>query len=167
MRGAWKTISIGLAVLSAVALFSIPQAFAAKASFDQPPGDPPYGLATQGDRGGTKLYGVITLEYNLLSETNANVWAVVRLRKGNELKVFYSGKLGNTLGIDFQDPKIIQLAVTNALEPQILGAFFPGETGLCVWFKSAAEYAKSSLVQNTPSYFFEVMDFEIAVSSCR
>lgn len=163
MKGSAKTITICLAVLFAVALFSIPQAFAAKASFDQPPGEPPYGLAVQGDRGGTKLYGVIELDYNLFSDPSfADVWAVVRLRKGNDVKVFYSGLLP---GLDIRDPKIIQDAVTNALASQILGGFFPGETGLCIWFKSASEYARSSL--SGSSTFFEVMDFEIAVSGCQ
>ena len=157
-----KTITIGLAVLGTVLLLSIPQAFAAKASFDQPPGEPPYGLAVQGDRGGTKLYGVIELDYNLYSDAiHADVMAVVRLRKGNDVKVFYSGLLP---GLDIRDPKIIQTAVTNALELQILGGFFPGETGLCIWFKSASEDGRSSLSGST---FFEVMDFEIAVSPCQ
>jgi len=165
MRDFARTITVGLAVLAAISLFSIPQAFAAKASFDSPPGEPPYGLAVHGNAGGTKLYGTIEIEYiNQTSALTADVRAVVRLRKGNTVKVFYSGILED---VNIDDPKVLQDVVAFALAPKILNAFFPGES-LCIWLKAASELGESQKYSESGSTFqFEMMDVEIAVNTCQ
>lgn len=178
MRAAWRTITICLAVLFAVAMFSIPQAFAAKASFDSPPGEPPYGLAVHGNAGGTKLYGTIEIEYINPNGTTADVRAVVRLRKGNTVSVFYtlypwpatSASTGVIFNVDTQDPKIIQNRIAEVLAPQILSVLFPDQTNLCIWLKAASEAGKTALYEDNylqTDYIFELIDVELAVNTCQ
>jgi len=164
MRCFARTIMIGLAVLSAMALMVTPQAFAAKASFDSPPGEPPYGLAVHGNAGGTKLYGTIEIELINPDAGFAEARAVVRLRKGNTVEVFYSGLL---LDVNYSNPPLYQDAVAQALKTEILNGFFPGESNLCIWLKAASELGVSASYQESGANFrFEMMDVEIAVNTC-
>jgi hypothetical protein len=165
MRGFARTITVGLAVLAAMALMVTPQAFAAKASFDSPPGDPPYGLAVHGNAGGTRLYGTIEIELIAPESGFADVRAVVRLRKGNTVNVFYSYLIEN---VDYSDPAIYQNRIANALAPEILNGLFPGQSNLCIWLKSASELGVSkSYTEFGTTFRFEVMDVELAVNTCQ
>ena len=170
MKGIAKTVTIGLAVLAAVALFSIPQAFAAKASFDTPPGEPPYGIAA--DAAGTKLYGQAVIKFTNISGFDANFEVVARLRKGQDDETFYADGASETVSIIDQGEMIGKM--TPLLAPKVLQYFFNGETGLCVKVKRVENIDRGpdacALPGGDPSncggFFFDVMDIEIAVSSC-
>jgi hypothetical protein len=168
MRGFARTITVRLAVLAAMAMMITPQAFAAKASFDSPQGDPPYGLAVHGNAGGTKLYGTIEIELINPEAGFADARAVVRLRKGNTVNVFYSYLITS---VNYSDPRIYQERVTQALAPEILSGLFPDESNLCIWLKAVSElgvsnsYTDPAFVGTT--FRFEVMDVELAVNTCK
>ncbi len=95
-------------------------------------GDPPYGMAYQSDAAGTKLNGVICIEYynvdipgdpgNPLNST-ANAKIVLRLQKGSGDPVLLYGTAEDVL---INDIIVNQLAVTAAMESQIIDAFFGG-----------------------------------------
>jgi hypothetical protein len=93
---------------------------------DTPPGVPPYGVAIQSDAAGTKLTGVISIEYGAGPTTREGMFyyksrILLRLKKGNEVKTFYAeGDLPS-------DPVFQQAVITELLKDKILGAFFGGK----------------------------------------
>ena len=169
MRDFARTITVVLAVLAAMALMVTPQAFAAKASFDEPDLGPPHGLATQGDAGGTKLYGVIIVKYfniTIQPPFRANFEVVARLRKSSSDETFYA--TGGTNTVNVEDPGAIQSNITPLLHNQILGYFFPNETGLCVTLKRVNELDRTpDSLWDDLNLIFDVADVELAVSSCK
>jgi len=120
-------------LMSATILSSI--SFAGTGSPEQPPGEPPYGVAIQSDAAGAKLYGTITIEYRSLTGNCFDSTIVLRLRKGHDLKTFVaSGCLA------FADPGLQQQAITMLMKDQILNYFFNGDTSLDIKLISLGEY---------------------------
>jgi len=168
MRRFARKVMVGLAVLSAMALMVIPQAFAGfKSSLDQPPGEPPKGLATQGDAGGTKLYGVITIEYfNIQTDRDANYRVIARMRKNNDAETFYVPGGNDVVFVD--DSGEIQRRITPLLSGQLLARFFPKDRNLCTILKNISEIVRTpNDVLNNYGLIFDVADIEVAVSPCN
>ncbi|MHC4277980.1 MAG: hypothetical protein ACYSTI_11770 [Planctomycetota bacterium] len=141
-----KTTIICLAVLFATTLLS---SVALGGAFEEPEGEGP-GLKTEGEAGGTKLNGVVYIEFfNLLRkwayddascnpinlidgeeiEIAADVRSVLRLRKGSsEFATFYA----ELSGLNLLDPALIQDEIIGVFRCDILQAFFgvpPAECG--------------------------------------
>jgi hypothetical protein len=92
---------------------------------EEPPGEPPHGVAVQSDAPGTKLNGEIMIEfYNIQSNGNANARFLLRLRKGNDFAMFYD----EAFVTDFTSPTVVQTAIANALTQDVLNRFFNGAT---------------------------------------
>lgn len=120
-------------------------AYAATAGAEQPPGEPPYGLATQGDAGGTKLYGCIFIEYsNFIGTSYADARIFVRLRMNNQIQTFYA----ETNMIPISSISANQEQIIDVISPQILAAFFPGETGLTITLKNVSEFLQHDALDN-------------------
>lgn len=135
MKSFTKMIMVCVGVLFTVVLFSS-MAFAGTGSVQQPPGEPPYGVAIQSDAQGIKLSGVASIEYYNFRETVADVRIVLRLRKGNIIKVLY----GEVKNIDTNLPAANQDAITNTMKPKVIDAFFNGDYSLQVTLKSLEEF---------------------------
>ena len=166
MSRCMKWVVIGISVLLPV-LFVSSVGFAAKASFDSPPGAPPYGLAVHGNAGGTKLYGVVEVEYydvvRYQSTISFQARAVARLQQGNKLQTFYAAP--NIVFTDDKDPAVVQGPLMNAFAPQVLDFFFPGQFGLCIWLKNVTEYSELDVPATGYQNKYIVMDVELAVNS--
>ena len=107
-----------------VLLAATPLVFAG-GGLEQPPGEPPHGVAVQSDAPGTKLTGEIFIEFwNIQSNFNANARFVLRLRKGSDFAVFYD----EAFVTDWTSPSAVQTAITTALTQEVLDRFFNGAT---------------------------------------
>lgn len=157
----------------------------AKTAAEQKPTAPPYGLATQGDAAGTKLYGVVETEYsNPAGITNecAEVRAVLRLRKGNDIVAFnvtpgdvYSAAFEleaelcattTFAGIKIGSPEAVQMILLEAFRGQILNSFFNGDQTLTIFLKNVGDLGTSFSPPPPTAFFtniFNVLDVEIAV----
>lgn len=119
------TVITCMMVIFVVTLFGS-LSFAGSGSPDTPPGVPPYGVATQSDAAGTKLTGVISIEYGYGAYACEGTFCydsriLVRLKKGNQLKTFYAE------GALPADPALQQGKITDLLKDKILGEFFGGK----------------------------------------
>jgi hypothetical protein len=130
---------------------------------DSPQGDPPFGLKVQGDAKGTKLDGVVSIEFfnsfdcsfdNSLTCSEAKI--VLRLRQGNtnQLQMF----VGDLAEVQKGSPNAVQTAITDALGTQVTEAFF-GQT-LTVKLKNVTEFGK---IEDGLSIFI-LANVQIAVS---
>jgi hypothetical protein len=112
-------------------------------------GAPPHGIGLVGNATGTKLDGVITIEfYNLVTTGtgagNADARLVLRLRKGKTFAVFY----GETHVSDFTNPAVVQTAITNTMTQAVLTEFFDG-ANLAVKLKSLDQFGELDTVGAT------------------
>ena len=143
-------------------------AFASGGSVEQPPGEPPFGLKIQGDTKGTKLDGVISIEFYDCAATTAgtvcDARTVLRLRQGttNALKMFF----GETEDILASSPLAVQTAITNSLQAQVVNAFFPGQN-LTTKLKNVTNFGSLTVATTdlTPAgSIFILADVQIAVN---
>lgn len=121
-----KWIMVLLVTVLTISMFTT-MSFAISGGPQKPTGEAPYGVATKSDAKGIKLVGAFALfDYNLYQagiNTFGDVRAVVRLRKGSVIKVFY----GELMNVNLDDPAAIQIALTNQLQARILKEFgYPG-----------------------------------------
>lgn len=143
---------------------------------EQPPGEPPFGVAVQSDAKGIKLNGVLFGEfYNCVGPDvnghfSCNGRFLLRLRKGDtkELDVFY----GAISGIDPSDPSAAQEVIADLLEPQIIDRFFGNNNGnftddpvLTVKVKSLPEFGSESFAPTdlTTGSQFVLTNLQLAV----
>lgn len=112
---------------------------------EEPPGEPPHGVAVQSDAPGTKLNGEIFIEfYNIQASGAADVRFILRLRKGSDFEVFYD----EASVTDFTSPTIVQTAITNALTQDVLDRFFNGSSKT-VKIKSLQEFGELDTITPT------------------
>jgi hypothetical protein len=133
---------------------------------EQGPGEPPFGLKIQGDAKGTKLEGVISIEfYNCAGTpvgTVCDARIALRLRQGNTsaLKMFF----GDLTDVIASSPTAVQTAIEDTLEQQVVDAFFPGQN-LTTTLKNVTEYGRIDVnTTSTPVSIFVLADVQIAVS---
>jgi len=143
---------ICLAVLFSVGLSGTAQS--GTTGYEKPEGDPPQGLAIQQDAQGVKLYGVISVEfYNFDNDVAGGARVVLRLRKGNILHTFFKHIIGPLEGLS-EDPDTIREIIQNAMAPDVLNEFFPGEE-VAITVKNVQEYddvtANSIIIRDNPS----------------
>ena len=129
---------------------------------EEPPGEPPHGVAVQSDAPGTKLNGEIFVEFwNIQSNFNANARFVLRLRKGSDFAVFYDEAFVS----DWTSPSIVQTAITSALAQDVLNRFFNGASKT-VKVKALEEFGQLDTVGATvltSRSFFILSDVQLAV----
>ena len=143
---------------------------------EQPPGEPPFGVAVQGDAPGTKLNGAFFGEfYNCVGpDANGHFSCkgrfVLRLRKGDtkDLEMFYAA----ATGIDPSSPAEAQQVIADLLEPQIIDRFFGNDNGiftddplLDVKVKSVTEWGAESIAPTdlTSASQFVLAEVQLAV----
>ena len=119
------TVITCMMVIFVVTLFGS-LSFAGSGSPDTPPGVPPYGVATQSDAAGTKLTGVISIEYGYGGYECPGALCydsriLLRLKKGPQLVTFYAD------GALPANPISQQAMITDLLKGKILDAFFGGK----------------------------------------
>jgi len=141
-------------------LCSLPMVWAG-GDAEQPPGVPPFGLKVEGETKGTKLDGVIFIEfYDCIpgdAGTICNATIALRLRQGNsgDLQIF----IADVEGVNSSSPLAVQTAITQELETQIIDSFFPGES-LTTHLKNITQFAKITV----GSSIFVMADVQIAVN---
>ena len=146
-------------VFMLVVLMGTPIVFAG-GGLEQPPGEPPHGVAVQSDAPGTKLNGEIFIEFwNIQPNFSANVRFLLRLRKGSDFQVFYDEASVS----DWTSPSVVQTAITNALAQDVLNRFFNGASKT-VKIKSLEEFGdlQTPTVLGNPSAFI-LSDVVLAV----
>jgi len=136
---------------------------------EQPPGEPPHGVAVQSDAPGTKLGGEIFVEfYNIQLNGSANARFVLRLRKGSDFAVFYDEAFVS----DFTSPSVVQTVIMTEMVPQVVDRFFGNNNGIFtddgthdVRLKSLEEFGKLDTPTTIPSSrsVFILSDLVIAV----
>jgi hypothetical protein len=148
-----KAIVIFLAVFFTAGLYG--SAAFAVTSLEKPPGEPPHGVAIQDDAAGTKLYGVLVIEfynYDTQFDIAGGARVVLRLRQGNILQTFFKHVPGPLEGI-ISNPGFIQETIQNQIAPDILNEFFPGED-LTITVKNMEEFddvdANSIIIRDVP-----------------
>lgn len=153
MKTFTKTILIFLAVLFTAGLYG--SAAFAVTSLEKPPGEPPHGLAISEDAAGTKLYGVLIIEfydYDTQFDVAGGARVVIRLRQGNILQTFFKHVAGPLNGI-ISNPAFIQETIQGEIAPDILSEFFPGED-LTLTVKNMEEFddvdANSIVIRDVP-----------------
>jgi len=163
MKHTIKMLAIGLFLASLVF-----------AKSEQPPGQPPFGLAVQGDAKGTKLSGALFAEFHDCNLTTGLCEArvVLRLRKGNssDFDTFYD----DTTGIDPANPGAAQQAIITLLAPQVIDRFFGNNNGiftddptnLQIKLKSVTEFGELGVSSTdlTAGSQFVLTDVVIAVN---
>ena len=108
-------------------------------------GQPPHGIGLEGNATGTKLNGVIMIEfYDIQSNASADARIVLRLRKGKDFAVFYD----ETPVSDYTNPSAVQTEITNELTPEILARFF-NSAALTIKVKSMQEFGELDTVVAT------------------
>jgi hypothetical protein len=163
MTNTIKVLAIGLFVASLVF-----------AKSEVPPGEPPFGLAVQGDAKGTKLSGVLFAEFHDCIDNPNNdglqicaARFVLRLRKtnANDFGVFY-GDTGRQRTIEPANPRTAQAAVIALMEPAVIQFFSPGNTSLHIKTKSVTEFGELpvSPTDLTPVSQFILTDVQVAVN---
>jgi hypothetical protein len=128
-------------------------------------GTPPNGMAYGSAAAGTKLTGVICIEYYNVSfntddpfDDTADAKIVLRLRKGSVLKVLY----GTADAVLFNNIASNQMAIAAAMGPQILEVFFNNDQNLKVVLKSAEEFAQVDVF--SPAFaFYAMFDVQLVV----
>jgi hypothetical protein len=144
---------------------------------EQPPGEPPFGVAVQSDAKGTKLNGALFAEFYSCSDPDVNGHVscngrfVLRLRKGNtkDLETFYA----QISGIDPSDPHAAQGVIADLMEPQIIDRFFGNNNDiftddplLTVKVKSVTEFGAEAVAPTdlTTTSQFVLTDLQLAVN---
>ena len=120
------------------------------AVWEQPPGSAPFGAAISSDAPGTKLNGVISMEfYGVHSGTLADgVRVDLRLSKGSQAPKVFFANIAPSGGLDFGSPTLIQTTILTTLQSDIRSAFgFP--TTSTVKLKSLDENASQVFESNT------------------
>lgn len=139
-----KTATILIAIVAAFVLTVTP-GMAGKAPTVGGSGDN-NGLRTQGDAGGIKLIGPLFVVYPDYPADDAYCGGVkcaasaevtLRLRKGNDLQVFYTVLEGPLY--PESDPESVQDAIVTGMAVEVLDYFFPGEFPTPI-LKSAEEF---------------------------
>lgn len=114
-----KNLVIFLAVLFTAVLFS-PSAFASSSGWEKPDGTAPYGVTSDGDAYGTKLYGALSIALPSLDLSGEGaVSYILRLRNKKNIQLFH-GEVGVFHHLDIEG---IQAAVMGAASGVILNAF--------------------------------------------
>ena len=159
MNNSMKVLIVGLFVASMVF-----------AKSEVPPGEPPFGLAVQGDAKGTKLSGVLFAEFHDCDFDTGLCQAriVLRLRKGSttEFATFY-GDTGGSASIDPANPGAAQQAIIDLMSHKVLIHFFGGNFSLQIKLKSVTEFGELHALTTdlTPGGSqFIVTDLQIAVN---
>ena|SRR5687767_13714274 len=127
MTNTLKVLAIGLFLASMVF-----------AKSEQPPGEPPFGLAVQGDAKGTKLSGVLFAEFHTCDfGGSCQARVVLRLRRSNTtaFATFY-GDTGGSPSINPANVAAAQQAIIKLMSPQVIGAFFGGDSSLQIKLKA-------------------------------
>jgi hypothetical protein len=120
-------------------------------------------MAYQSDAAGTKIIGVLCIEYynQHIDVNNGTLYGdakiVARLRKGSDLKVLY----GEAYRVNLDNVPSNQASITAVMKPKVLEAFFTGQTGLDVTLKSVEEYGDIDVNVNNVTYV--VFDVQLAV----
>jgi hypothetical protein len=164
MTNTIKVLAIGLFLASMVF-----------AKSESPPGEPPFGLAVQGDAKGTKLSGALFAEFHdCIDNPNSDglqicaARFVLRLRRtnANDFGVFY-GDTGGVRTIEPANAGAAQQAIINLMSPQVIGAFFGGNSSLQIKLKSVTEFGELgvSFTDLTPGGSqFVLTDLQVAVN---
>jgi hypothetical protein len=126
----------------------------ARGNDDSPPGSPPYGINFVEGRAGTQLSGQLSAVFSDIDQVQfARVYdAVVRMRFGNELHIFYDRydcaveeplgdacDLCNAGRMFLGDAGQIQLCIQAGIGQRVVDAFFPG-SGMTLNLKDIAEF---------------------------
>lgn len=140
----------------AIGLFLASMVFAKS---EQPPGEPPFGLAVQGDAKGMKLSGALFAEFhhcipsgNVPLRLLCQARIVLRLRKGTaqgvtpDFDIFY-GDTGGLASMPVDNVAATQQLIINLMAPQVIDRFFGNhnyiytdDPVLTVKLKSVTEY---------------------------
>ncbi len=100
----------------------------AAASFERPSGDPPFGQMVHGEAKGTKLIGIMTVEFTDYEagedDFAGGARVVLRLRQGSQLGTFFSVVNGP---INLNDPLSSPQIIINSLGQKIVSLFSPGD----------------------------------------
>lgn len=156
-----KVLLVCLAALLSYCICGTP-GYATTVGAERPPGEPPYGLAVHGDAAGTKLYGVLYIEYSNFSGTRfADARIVVRLRMSNRLEMFYA----EAQAVEISSMSANQQYIMAAISPHVLRAFFPGQTSLAISVKNVSEFIQTDAIDNFNQRFCThvMADIEVAV----
>jgi hypothetical protein len=144
------------------------------AKSEQPPGEPPFGLAVQGDAKGTKLTGALFAEfYNCDGGTGLCAARIIlRLRRSNatEFDIFFA----QASGLDPANPGATQQDIIELMGPQVIDRFFGNNDGnvtndptnLAIKLKNVTEFGElgvATLLTPTGSQFV-LTDLVIAVN---
>ena len=132
-------------------VLSASSAFGAATGFSDDAGGP-MGLAIQGDAPGVKLAGVVFLElFNFHDiETNegtvsaADGYAVVRLRKAQNIQTLYA----EITDVPTADSADVQAAIAAVLEEQIIEKFFDGVDTVKLVLRTAEEFGEVDIYRN-------------------
>jgi len=164
MKRSAKLLAIGLLFAAAAFVF---------AKSEQPPGQPPFGLAVQGDAKGTKLSGALFVEFHHCDNTGeCQARVVLRLRKANtnDFDTFYD----DTTGIDPANPGVAQQEIIDLMAPQVIDRFFGNNNGnvtddrtdLQIKLKSVSEFGELGVGQTDLTSDSQVVltDLVIAVN---
>jgi len=168
-----KVVAIGLCLASMVF-----------AKSEQPPGEPPFGMAVQGDAKGTKLSGALFAEFHhcnvvVVNETPrlfCQARIVLRLRKGTTtaFQMFY----GDTGGLASMNPDNVgatQQAIINLMAPQVIDRFFGNnndiftdDPAMTIKLKTVTEFGELGVsptdLTPAPGSQFILTDLQIAVN---
>jgi hypothetical protein len=162
----------------AIGLFLASMVFAKS---EQQPGEPPFGMAVQGDAKGTKLSGALFAEFhNCIPDGNVpprilcQARIVLRLRKGstNEFATFY-GDTGGLASIPLENVAAAQQLVINLMAPQVIDHFFGNanfiytdDPSLTIKLKSVTEYGfiDGTATDLTDNSQIVLTDLQIAVN---
>jgi len=142
----------------------------AGAGLDSPQTIPPFGLHVEGAAKGTKLDGVVSIEFYSQGQCPspnedlvcADAIVTLRLRQGNtnELKMF----VGELTDVLFASPAAVQTAITGTLGTQVALAFFPGKT-VTLTLKNVTEFGRIDVASGvTTGSTFILANVQIAAS---
>lgn len=157
MTNTIKVLAIGLFLASMVF-----------AKSEQPPGEPPFGLAVQGDAKGTKLSGALFAEFHTCDfDGKCQARVVLRLRRSNTtaFATFY-GDTTSAAPINPANVAAAQQAIINLMSPQVIAAFFGGDPSLTIKLKSVTEFGELGVSPTdlTGGSQFILTDLQIAVN---
>jgi hypothetical protein len=136
-------------------------------------GQPPNGIGIDGKAQGTKLDGVLSIEfYNKVfhpetlttpAHTSADGRFVLRLKKGSDFAMFYT----EADIADTGDPTVVQAVITDNLEDDVLARFFPDKIGLTIKLKAIDQFGALNTATTVPfpstSSTFILSNIQLAV----
>lgn len=182
-----KRLSI-ICLVGAISLMGFfvmsPCAFAGVGWHDQTATEPPYGIAVQSDAAGTKLDGVISIEFfNFRADTEppygevADARFVLRLKQGNAIHAFYGETDEESGPVEYKDNEAVHEMISSLMREDVLACFFgdcgypttiPG--GLDVKLKAVGNLAKVGVDSGTvftDHSKFAILDVTVAVKSVK